>query len=98
MSMASVKKLCAVVGAAAVVSAYGALTIAPVASASPGGVLCSVDQNTYVFNAPGGSRIYTIDAGGGFRLHEFSFDGAYAFGHGNGHSDGWIRNDGRLHC
>lgn len=82
------------------VGAMGALALvgAP-AQASEGGPLCFVDRNTYVFDGPGsGKRIYTIAAGGGFRLHELRSDG-YALGHGNGHSDGYIvYSDGRLFC
>jgi hypothetical protein len=79
-----------VVGAAGIVG-----TFAAGAPASPGGYLCNVDRNTYVYDRPGGHRIYTIPKGGGFRLHSYTLD--YWYGHGNGHSDGYIRDDGRLY-
>lgn len=79
-----------------VAAAAGAVgTFATAAPASPGGYLCHVDRNTYVYDTPGGHRMYTIQAGGGFRLHAYTLD--YWYGHGNGHSDGYIRDDGRLY-
>ncbi|PPK65798.1 hypothetical protein V5P93_000314 [Actinokineospora auranticolor] len=84
---------------ALVVASLGAMVAVTVVSvpaqASEGGPLCHVDRNTWVFDSPGGKHVYTIDAGGGFRLHEVRGDG-YALGHGNGHSDGYIVNDGRI--
>ena len=84
---------------AALVGASLTLSLAAPAQASDGGPVCFVDRNTQVFDGPGsGDRIYTIQAGGGFRLHEIRSDG-YALGHGNGHTDGYIRwDDGRLWC
>lgn len=82
----------------------GSLGAVAIAAALPGGVahaddLCNVNQNTWVRNAPtwGAGVLYTIPAGGGFRIVGFSVDGQWIAGHGNSQGDGWIPNDGRLY-
>jgi hypothetical protein len=85
----------------AVVAGVGALAVAAalpagVASATPiPGQVCNLNQNTWVRATEGGSMLYTIPAGGGFRVDHLNQQETWIFGHGNGHSDGWIPNDGR---
>ena len=80
-------------GAVAVVALMPATTAAAVSA----GQLCNVNQNTWVRYTEGGSVMYTIPAGGGFRVDHLNFQQTWVYGHGNGHSDGWIPNDGRLY-
>lgn len=65
------------------------------ASAAQADDLCNVNVNTWVTAAPGGDYKYTIPAGGGFRLQGYT--AGYWYGHGNGQSSGWIKDDGRLY-
>jgi hypothetical protein len=85
----------------AVATALGTLAVAAVlpagiasATAVPGQV-CILNQNTWVRATEGGSVLYTLDAGSGFRVDHLNHQQTWIFGHGNGHSDGWIPNDGR---
>lgn len=86
--------------AAASFAALGAMALMPAATADTTPSfqdLCNVNQNTWVRYHPDGNRMYTIEQGGGFRVVGFSVNYSWAYGHGNGHSDGWIPNDGRLY-
>jgi hypothetical protein len=84
-----------VVGAAAGLAILTGTSAVATAEASPSDELCRVDRNTWVFDRIGGDRIYTILSGHSVRVLQRPGNG-YAYGHGNGHSDGWFRDDGRL--
>jgi hypothetical protein len=83
--------------AATGLGAIALATVLPAGVAHATDILCNVNQDTWVRNAPGGSVLYTVPAGGGFRIIGFNVDGTWAVGHGNGHSDGWAPNDGRFY-
>jgi hypothetical protein len=85
--------------AAAGLGAVAAVALLPAgpAYAVSAGQLCNVNQNTWVRYTEGGDVMYTIEAGGGFRVDHLNFQQTWVYGHGNGHSDGWIPNDGRLY-
>lgn len=87
------------IGAASVVMAAAASAVsATVADATTNtDLLCNVSVNTWVRDAPWGNVLYTIPAGGGFRLIGFNLDGTWAAGHGNSQANGWIPNDGRIY-
>jgi hypothetical protein len=84
-----------------VVTGLGAVAVAlalpaGIASATPvPGQVCNLNQNTWVRATEGGSVLYTLQTGDGFRVDHLNHEGSWIFGHGNGHSDGWIPNDGR---
>jgi len=85
----------------AVATGLGTLAVAAVlpsgvAQAYPvPGQVCILNQNTWVRYTEGGSRMYTLEAGQGFRVDHLNHAQTWIYGHGNGHSDGWIPNDGR---
>jgi hypothetical protein len=88
--------------ATAGLGAVAAVTLMPAATvhaSDSGGPLCKVNQNTWVRNhdSYSGSVLYTIQAGYSFRFHRTNHQGTWAYGHGYGHSDGYIPNDGRLY-
>jgi hypothetical protein len=89
--------------AAATVAAGTASASAPVSASAEAAGLCNVNQNTWVRVLPGFTGVlYTIPAGGGFRV-----DGsvpAYAdglwwwWGHGNGGAFGWVPDQNLTNC
>jgi len=85
--------------AAAGLGAVAAVALLPTATAFANlpGQVCNVNQNTWVRYTEGGSTMYTIPAGGGFRIDHFNHAETWINGHGNGLADGWIPNDGRLY-
>jgi hypothetical protein len=89
----SMRVAAAGLGAVAVV----ALMPGGTAYAVSAGQLCNVNQNTWVRYTEGGSVMYTIPAGGGFRVDHLNWQQTWVYGHGNNQPDGWIPNDGRLY-
>lgn len=85
--------------AAAGLGAVAAVALLPggTAYAVAAGQLCNVNQNTWVRATEGGTPLYTIPAGGGFRVDHLNHEQDWVYGNGSGHSDGWIPNDGRLY-
>lgn len=84
---------------AAGLGAIAAVALMPAATShasDSGGPLCDVNQNTWVRYTESGSVMYTIQAWHSFRLHRYNHQGTWAYGHGYGHSDGYIPNDGRI--
>jgi hypothetical protein len=83
--------------AGAAVASAAVLGLGPlsgVADAQPF-MLCNVNQNTWVRDAPGGNVLYTIPAGGGWRWDSTVPD--WSYGHGNQAPQGYIPNDGRIY-
>ncbi|MEU1734270.1 hypothetical protein [Streptosporangium sp. NPDC020145] len=54
-------------------------------------MLCHVQQDTWVYSAPGRTALYLVPAGGGFYLDYWWNAGGWAAGHGVGQADGFIR-------
>ncbi len=81
---------------AAGLGAIAAVALMPAATAHAG-ALCNVNQNTWVRYTEGGSVMYTIPAGGGFRIDHYNHQETWIYGNGNDKPKGWIPNDGRLY-
>ncbi|GAA3093236.1 hypothetical protein [Streptosporangium carneum] len=75
--------------AALAVAAVAAATAMIGATPAHADSLCNVNQNTWVRNAPNGAVLYTIPAGGGFRLLWTEASG-WSYGHGNSRPNGYI--------
>lgn len=94
-TISSVRNTAVTLLAGAALAASASFISTGTAQAAPG-QLCNVNQNTWVRDAPWGSVMYTIPAGGGFRWVA-NYDANWAYGHGNGQADGYIPNDGRIY-
>lgn len=105
LSTRSLRRATAAVLAGLALSTAAATVSAGTASASVESVasLCNVNQNTWVRELPGFTGVlYTIPAGGGFRIGGTT--PAYAdglwwwWGHGNGGAYGWVPDQNLINC
>lgn len=80
--------------------AMGAMALpSGAAQAAEIGQVCNTLESWYVVGTPGGSTIYMIGAGSGFRIEGFA--GSYYYGHANGQPNGylerWVINQPTCH-
>jgi len=102
------------VGAATVATTVAVVTTGPAQAVTTGHVraaatghaqlaattmLCTTDSPLAVRSQLGGNDVlYIVGTGAGFRAVAGDYDGNWAYGHGNGHSNGWVKGEGLVNC